>query len=124
MSDKDVRAGVQQAKIGQNGMSILSVEALIIALIFGINEQSWGVGIFVFLGMFILFAAMAASEKLGNALAAVIGAAWGFAAFWLALSMQATPATAWGVAIVAGLVGLGGHSAGFQHLRDIRKAKG
>jgi hypothetical protein len=28
------------------------------------------------------------------------------------------------VAILAGLIGLGAHSAGFQYIRDLRRAKG
>jgi hypothetical protein len=40
------------------------------------------------------------------------------------IAMQATEGAAWASAILVGLIGAGGHVAGFQHLRDIQKAKG
>jgi hypothetical protein len=124
MSDHDVRAGIQQAKVGDTGLMILAIEALIIAVIVGAYAQSWAIGIFSFMGAIIAFFAMAKSETLGNALAVVVGVAWGAAAFFIATSMDASAGAAWASAILVGLVGIGGHAAGFQHIRDIQRAKG
>jgi hypothetical protein len=81
MSDQNVRAGIQQAKVGETGLTILGIETLIIAIIVGGYARSWAVGIFTFLGAMIVFILMAQSEKLGNVLAIVIGIAWGVADF-------------------------------------------
>ena len=77
-----------------------------------------------FLGTVFAFYAMAEFEQLANVFAVVIGLAWNVAAFLLVAAGQATAPTVWGIAILAGLMGAGFHVVGFQHLRDIRKAKG
>src|SRR5579864_4349815 len=105
--DREVRAGIQQAKVGDTGLTVLSGESLLIAAIIGVRTQSWATGIFVFLGLVFLFLATAKSEKLGTLVALCIGIAWGAAAALLAISAQAGSGMTWAAAILAGLFGLG-----------------
>jgi hypothetical protein len=55
---------------------------------------------------------------------AILALAWAIAAFYISRISEAGLATAWAIAVLAGMIGLGAHIAGFQHLRDIGKAKG
>jgi hypothetical protein len=114
-----VRVGIQQAKVGETGLKIISIEAFIIALAIGVGTKSWGVGIFVFIGAIALFTAIARSEILANVLAAIMGLAWATAAFAVTTAGQAASGTALGVALLAGLIGGGAHLAGLQNVRDI-----
>jgi len=40
--DTDVRAGIQQSKVGDTGLQILSFECFVIAAVAGVGIQSWG----------------------------------------------------------------------------------
>src|SRR5262245_21456079 len=105
MSDHDVRAGIQQAKVAETDLKILTVEALIIAVIGGGATHAGAVCIFTFLGTVLAFYAMGRiPEQLANLFAAVIGLAWSVVAFSLMTAVQATQPTAWGIAIPVGLM--------------------
>lgn len=123
MSDREVRAGIQQAKVGEAGFSALGFEALFIGAIAGVRSQSWGIGIAAFLGVLsLLMGAAVAPKSISNAVAFIIGAAWAVAASYLA--GEAQPETAIMVAFLAGLIGVGAHVAGFQYIRDTQRPKG
>jgi hypothetical protein len=62
-SDREVRAGIQQAKVGEIGFNILSVEAFLFGLTIGIRFQSWGFGIAAFLGLEMLMLTASASNR-------------------------------------------------------------
>ncbi len=118
-SSDEVRSGIQQAKAGDDGLTIITLEAAVIALIAGVNQRSWAVGIFTLIGVMVAFLAMASSEKTANLFAGAIGIAWGVAFFWLATWQEAGMWTAIAFAVLAAALSAGLHMLGFQHLRDL-----
>lgn len=122
--DHDVRAGIQQAKLGEFGLKVLTAEAVVIAGIAGGRTSSWGVGILTFLAVAILANLAARYQRADQIVAFILGLAWGGLAYFLAHAYQATDLTAIAATALAMGVGYGGNIAALQHLRDIQRSKG
>lgn len=123
-TDADVRAGIQQAKVGETGLTVLGIEVLIYAVVAGRWSQSWAVGIFT--GIILLFGliAIAKFEKAAGIVSVFVGVGWAVVAFIAARHYEIGDAGAFGFAVLAWLIGAGIHIVAFQHIRDLDLSKG
>lgn len=123
-ADSEVRAGVQQAKVGAESFTVLTVEASLIGLIVGVRTHDWWNGAGAFMLAIVAFGLVAMGERVANVAAAVIGLAWGAIAYYLAAGDGAYTGHALAFGAVAGLIGFGLHIFAFQYVRDLQRAKG
>ena len=123
MSDRDVRAGVNQAKASELGMSIFAAQALIFAGFTGFKYQSWGVGLAALFGFLIAGVGLSRSETIAQVGAFVLGAIWAGLAFALLSGPAVSEATRLVAVTFAFLIGIGANLLAFQHLADIGRSK-
>jgi hypothetical protein len=109
----------QQPTIGtvRAGMMIVGIEAFYLAVVLGLHQGSWAVGIFWFLGIYILLNKMAQLERFEKVFAGLIGVAWGTWWFGFVEAFEWSTATAWAAAIFAGVLGFLVHIAAFRAVR-------
>jgi hypothetical protein len=124
MSDQEVRAGIQQAKQGEYGLKVISVESVIAAAVAGGLTRSWEVGILVFMCVLLLASLGARSEKASVIISCIMGFGWAIIAAIAMKHGELSGGAKTCISIFAMMVGIGLHYAGFQALRDMGRAKG
>lgn len=124
MSAQDVRAGIQQAKVGDSGIGFVTFEAIAFAIGIGVWKSSWAVGIVALVAVFFAVPVIGQFKFLSKLLAGAIGLAWGVAAMVVATIFGAPPPAAVAAMALAFVIGAGANSAAFQAVRDVQAAKG
>ena len=112
----DTRAGVNQAQLSEQGSTLLFGQITIIAVVAGFATQSWWIGGGAFFALLMLLSTPKLRTPLAIALALGVGVAGYAGAQLFELDSGAT----WVIAIVAGLIALGGNLAGIDWLKDIQ----
>ena len=119
MNHNDVRAGVSQAKITEDGWKALIFEILLIGSAVGYRMNSWGWGIVACVFLLVIFWwAAKAPPPVSDLIALVMGVIWGVIAF-------VVNDAGMGIRIIVALlvfgVAAGVHINGLQYMRDISK---
>jgi hypothetical protein len=112
--DRDVRAGIQQARAGEAGLTVLTLEILAVAALAGAYNASLGAGIVAFLVALAMAALLSINATVSNIAAVLIGVGWGMLAWGFG---------PWPAAFVA-IVGAGANIWGLQCVRDLQRARG
>jgi hypothetical protein len=124
MSDREVRAGIQQAKNGEIGLNIITLEALAVGIAAGGIGHSWGLGAASFVCVGLPAHLSARYERAATLIATIMGVVWAVVAFIALTRAGASDGAAIVFPALAAAIGFSGHFWGFQALRDMRRARG
>lgn len=118
--ENEVRQGIQQAKVGELGLGIISLEMLGLSYYAGHATESTGLGLLAFVVLMFNFFAVSKNEEISAWFSLIMGGVVAVAIFAAsAMEGEAGLLTSLIMAFLLGGVTAGGNFAGLQHLRDI-----
>lgn len=116
MSVGDVRAGVEQAKVNEQGAGFLGVEAILIGCAAGFWASSVLVGVLT--GLAVVVGVMVPKARI--VVAGVMSVGWAALAGFLGYRWWGT-STAVGLGLLALVLSAGLHGAALEYVRDLSK---
>lgn len=119
-NENKVREGVQQAKVGEIGLSVITIQVFGLSSIAWYFSGSFGWGILAFLVLTILLFSVAENKKASMWLSYAMGIAVMVLSFVITLPYEEIGAfTGFMIALILGAVTAGGNILGMQYIRDI-----
>jgi len=118
--ENEVRQGIQQAKVGEIGIGIITLEVLGLTYYAGHASGSTGLGLLAFIILMFVFFGVSNNEKISACFSLIMGAVVAVVLFIASvIEAENTLLVSVLVSFLIGAVVIGGNFSGLQHLRDI-----
>jgi hypothetical protein len=124
MSSKDVRSGVEQAKINESASGFAMFQIIILATSVGVWQQSWTLGIGAAFVFILGFPLLARSIVVAKIAAYVLGLGWATMMCISCIFFETSHGLVWILTIGTFMMTAGLNLQAFQWSRDIAASEG